>query len=53
MNDPNFMNLLNTFAKDLLSGDGQTSDKAMENILGEFTNFLKESENSEEMQSAL
>jgi hypothetical protein len=25
----------------------------MDNILGEFTNFLKESENNEEMKSAL
>jgi hypothetical protein len=26
MNDPNFMNVLNTFAKDLMSKDGATND---------------------------
>ena len=53
INDPMFMNLLNTFAKDLLGGEGNNSDKAMENLMGEFTSFLKESETNEEMKSTL
>lgn len=31
--DEGFMKLLNTFAKDLLSGDKDNSDKAMDNIM--------------------
>lgn len=32
-NDPNFMNLLNSFAKDLLGGDPASSDAAMDNLM--------------------
>ena len=56
MDDPMFKNLLNTFAKDLLGGEGNTgegSDKAMESLMSEFTSFLKDSENNDEMKSAL
>lgn len=52
-NDPTFMNLLNNFAKDLIGGDGQASDAAMDNILNQFQDFMKDSENNEEMKSAL
>ena len=34
--DEGFMKLLNTFAKDLLSGDKGQSDKAMDGIMGQF-----------------
>ena len=51
--DETFMNLLQGFAKDLMSADPQKSDTAMDKIMGEFTNFLSETENNEEMKSAL
>ena len=35
-NDPTFMNLLNTFAKDLLSGDANQSDAALDGIMNQF-----------------
>lgn len=58
IDDPMFKNLLNTFAKDLIGGEGGqggegNSDKAMENLMNEFTSFLKDSENNDEMKSAL
>ena len=50
--DP-FMNVLNNLAKNLMSGDASTSNQAMDNIMSEFNTFLNETENNEEMKTAL
>ena len=47
------MKIMSEMAKGLLSGDGATSDVAMDNIMNQFNEFLKESEGNEEMKSAL
>ena len=47
------MGMLNEFAKELLSNDPNKSEVAMDKIMGEFTSFLNETENNEEMKSAL
>src|SRR4051794_41058485 len=38
-NSDAFMSLLNNMAKDLMSGDPASSEKAMENIMGQFNEF--------------
>lgn len=45
-----FMKMLNDFAKDMLSGEDGKSDEAMDKIMGQFQDFLKESENDEGMK---
>ena len=45
-----FMKMLNEFAKDMLSGEDGKSDEAMDKIMGQFQDFLKESENDEGMK---
>ena len=52
-NDPTFMNLLNTFAKDLLSGDPNQSDAALDSIMNQFSSFMKDTENNDELKEAL
>ena len=34
MNDPSFMAMLNNLAKDLLGGEGDQSNAAMDNLMG-------------------
>lgn len=51
--DPMFMNLLNTFAKDLLNGDPSAQEGALDNLMNQFSDFMKDTENNEEMKSAL
>lgn len=53
MGDDNFMNLLNGFAKDLLKDDPAANNAAMDNILNQFQAFMKDSEDNEDMKSAL
>ena len=48
-----FMKMLNDFAKDMMSGDEGKSDEAMDKIMGQFQDFLKESENDEGMKQAM
>lgn len=48
-----FMKMLNDFAKDMLSGEDGKSDEAMDKIMGQFQDFLKESENDEGMKQAM
>ena len=48
-----FMKALNDFAKDLMSGDDGKSDEAMDKLMGQFQDFLKESENDEGMKQAM
>ena len=48
-----FMKMLNEFAKDMLSGEDGKSDEAMDKIMGQFQDFLKESENDEGMKQAM
>ena len=52
-NDPTFMNLLNGLAKDLLSGDAGQSDAALDNIMNQFQDFMKDSENNEYLKEAI
>ena len=52
-NDPTFMNLLNTFAKDLLSGDPNQSDAALDSIMNQFSTFMKDTESNDELKEAL
>ena len=54
------MNLLNTFAKDLLGGEagsaggsGEHGLGGMDKLMSEFQNFLKDNEGNEDMNSAL
>lgn len=47
------MKMMGDLAKDLLSGDQSKSGSAMENIMGEFNTFLQETENNDEMKTAL
>lgn len=51
--DEKFLDILNNMAKNLMGADKDTSDKTMDNIMSQFTDFLKDSENNEEMKSAL
>jgi peroxin-19 len=55
--DPQMMSFLNNFAKEFMGGGGDGSGGAdpagMDKLLGEFSNFLKDSEGNEEMKSAL
>ena len=53
MGDDNFMNILNGFAKDLLKDDPAANNAAMDNILNQFQAFMKDSEDNEDMKSAL
>ena len=48
-----FMGMLNNFAKDMLSGEEGKSDEAMDKIMNQFSDFLKESENDEGMKQAM
>ena len=48
-----FMGMLNSMAKDLLSGDQQSQNKALENIMNEFNTFLADTENDPQMKDAL
>ena len=47
------MSVLNNLAKNLMSGDPSTSSQAMDNIMSEFNTFLNETENNEEMKTAM
>jgi hypothetical protein len=51
--DANFMNLLNSLAKDMMKGDSSQQEVAMDKILGEFSSFIKDAEGNEEMKTAL
>lgn len=51
--DPMFMNLMNTFAKDLLNGDPSAQEGAFDNLMNQFTDFMKDTEGNEEMKTAL
>jgi hypothetical protein len=51
--DANFMNLLNSLSKDMMSGDSGQQEVAMDKILGEFSSFIKDAEGNEEMKTAL
>lgn len=42
--DPMFMNLLNTLAKDLLNGDSATQEGALDNLMNQFQDFMKDSD---------
>ena len=45
--------ILNGFAKDLLKDDPAANNAAMDNILNQFQAFMKDSEDNEDMKSAL
>ena len=47
------MKILGDMAKNLLSNDPNQSNEAMGNIMKEFTSFLNETENNDEMKSSL
>ncbi|CDW87143.1 UNKNOWN [Stylonychia lemnae] len=51
--DPMFMNLLNNLAKDLLNGDPAAQEGALDNLMNQFQDFMKDSDQNEEMKSAL
>lgn len=51
--DENFMKMLDSFAKDLLKGDPTQSEGALDNLMNQFSEFMKDSENNEDMKDAL
>jgi len=48
----NMFEMLNGFAKDLMSANPDDQNKAFDNIMGEFSEFLKESESNPDMKEA-